>query len=791
MFTNYLKVALRAMLKQKGYALINIIGLTVGISACFLIFLWVKDELAYDRFNTKAERTYRVSWKARFGNNEWDIPLIPVPVGETLEKQFPEVERAVRFRPGGFSLRLGNDFVREDKVLFVEDNFFEVFTVRFVSGSPTEALRDPDAIILTAETAQRYFPNQNPIGRTLERNDGKLLRVTAVVEGFPAQSHMHFDFLAPLKTLPIVERRKDQWGSATVFTYVVLKQGQDVDALQAKFQQYVGKTVAGDVFRQSGNYTSFPLTPLLDIHLRSHLQYELEPNGDITYVYLFSIIAMFILLLACINFINLATARSMKRAREVAIRKVLGSMRMQLVRQFLVESFAHVLLAILGAVALAELVLPAFNQLAGKELAVGFFDSPFAFATLAGLAVVVTLVAGAYPAISLSSFWPAEALKAGQMTHAGRDRLRKFLVVLQFCISIALIAGTLVVFSQLRYIQNKRLGFDKEHVLVIHRASGLGTRFVAFRERLRQEASVVDASGVQFMPGQIFDSTVFSLEQPANYQNTSVSYDLIDEHTVAVLGMKIVAGRMFSSSIVSDSSSFLINQTAAEAFGWKDPIGKHISMGESYNGPVIGVVEDFHFESLRHEVKPLILLLSRWSPANMAVRLRPGNTVQAVERVRALWKETVPNVPFEFSFLDADYQKLYQNEERVASVFSTFTALAIVIACLGLFGLASFTAEQRTKEIGIRKVLGATDVGIVSLLTREFAQLVLIATVVAIPISYLAMDRWLQSFAYRTEMGWWVFALAGGTAIAIAILTVSYQAIRAALANPVEALRYE
>jgi putative ABC transport system permease protein len=791
MFASYLKVALRAMLKRKGYTLINIVGLTVSIAVCFLIFLWVKDELSYDRFNTKAERTYRVSWKARFGNNEWDIPLIPVPVAETLEKQFPEVERTVRLRQGGFSLRFGNDFVREEKALFVEDSFFEVFTVHFVSGSPADALRDPDAIILTTQTAQRYFPNQNPIGETLERNDGKLLRVTAVVDGFPAQSHMHFDFLAPLKSLPIVERRKDQWGSATVYTYVVLKEGQDVHALEGKFQQYVDKNVAGDALRQSGNYTSFPMTPLLDIHLRSHLQYELEPNGDITYVYLFSIIAVFVLLLACINFVNLATARAMKRAREVAIRKVLGSRRTQLVRQFLVESFAHVFLAIFGAIAVAELVLPAFNELSGKQITVGFFDSPFALATLAGLAVAVTLLAGAYPAFFLSSFRPASALKTAQPSSMGRDRLRKVLVVLQFCISISLVVGTMVVFSQLRYIQNKRLGFDKEHVLVIHRASALGTHFVAFRERLRREAAVVDASGVQFLPGQIFDSTVFALEQPANYQTTSISYDLIDEHTIATLGMKIVAGRSFSPSIVSDSSSFLINQTAAEAFGWKDPIGKHVSMGESYKGPIIGVVQDFNFQSLRHEVKPLILLLNRWSPSNLVVRLRPGNTVQAVEWVRALWKEALPNVPFEFSFLDDDYQKLYRNEERVASVFSTFTLLAIIIACLGLFGLASFTTEQRTKEIGIRKVLGATEVGIVGLLTKEFAQLVLIAAVIAIPISYLAIDRWLQGFAYRTELGWWTFALAGGMALAIAILTVSYQAVRAALANPVEALRYE
>jgi putative ABC transport system permease protein len=793
MFKNYLKIATRNLLKQKGYSFINVAGLATGIAACFLIFLWVRDELAYDRFHAKADRIYRALWEARFGDNEWKIPLVGVPLAEALEKEFPEVEETVRLYAGGMTLRHGDEYVREQSFVFAEESFFGVFTVDFISGNPETALRDPDAVVLTAETAQKYFSNQNPLGQTIEINDGRLLRVTGVVKSFPPQSHFHFSFLASIKTLPRFEQRQQNWGAASVYTYLVLRPEANLTALEAKLKTYIDKNVAGESFSQPGNFTRYPLQPMLDIHLRSHLQYELDPAsaGNQAYVYLFSMIAFFILVLACINFVNLATARSMKRAREVGIRKVLGSYRSQLVRQFLAESLVVITVAILAALVFAELILPAFNQFTGKQLAIDFWKSPFAITVMAGLALVVTILAGAYPAFYLSSFWPVQALKGRLATHSRKDRLRQGLVAAQFCISIGLIIGTLVVRKQLEFTQNKRLGFDKDHVLIVQRAGALGDKHIAFRNRLISHPLVAGASAAQNLPGQHFDSTVFTLEQPANYENTSLTYDLVDESYVDVLKLNIIDGRNFSTAFATDSSAFIINQAAARAIGWDEPLGKRLSLGDFYQGPVVGVVEDFHFESLHHEVKPILFLFNWQRPSYLAVRLKPGNVAEGIAAVRDVWKEFVQTTPFEFSFLDQDYQKLYDGEQRMSKVFMTFSVLAIFIACLGLFGLASFTVEQRTKEVGIRKVLGASVAGIIGLLSSEFAKLVLISNLIAWPVAYFAMNKWLQEFAYRINLSIGEFLFAAALAVFIALLTVSYQAIRAALANPAEALRYE
>ncbi len=791
MLKNNLKIALRNLFKQKGYAFINVVGLSVGMAVCFLIALWVKDELGYDRFHAKADRMYRALWEARYGDNEWKLPLVAVPLAETLEKEFPEVERAVRLYPGGMTLRHGDEYVREQNFLFTEESFFEVFTVAFIAGDPKTALRDPESVVLTAETAQRYFPNQNPLGQTLQQNDGKLLRVTGVVQSFPPQSHFHFSFLASIKNLQRFSGRQQNWGAASVYTYLVLRPGENAATLQVKLQTYIDKNVAGESFNQPGNFTRYPLQPLRDIHLRSHLQNELEPNGNQAYVYLFSVIACFILLLACINFVNLSTARALKRSREVGIRKALGSQRAQLVRQFLAEAFVYVGLAMLAALVLVELALPAFNAFSGKQLASNFFDSPFALMTLAILAVLVTALAGAYPAFFLSSFWPAQALKGRHVGRAGKERLRQGLVVAQFCVSIGLIAGTLVVRQQLQFMQSRRLGFDKERVLLIHRAGALGRQHAVFRNRLLAQPMISSAAAAQNLPGQQFDSTVFTPEQPANYENTSLTYAWVDEQYLDVLKLNLVAGRNFSKEVATDSSAFLINQAAAKALGWNESLGKRLGMGNFYQGPIIGVVEDFHFESLHHEVKPILFMFNRRQPSYLAVRLRPGNVAEGLAAIQKLWKEFVPNSPLQYSFLEQDYHKLYDGEQRIAQIFTAFSILAIVIACLGLFGLASFMAEQRTKEIGVRKVLGATVAGLVGLLSKDFIKLVLVAFAVAAPAAYFAMNKWLQDFAYRIALGWWMFALAGGLALLIALVTVSAQAIKAALANPVEALRYE
>lgn len=791
MIKSYATIARRNILKHKGDSVINILGLSLGLAVCSLIVLWVKSELSYDRFHVRGDRICRTVWDARFGNNAWKSPLVDVPLGPALLKEFPEVEAAVRFRQGGLTLRFEDSDFRENRVLFADESFFRVFTVAFISGDPDVALRDPDAVVLTEPTARRYFRDRDPVGQTLLTGDGRLLRVTGVVRPFPESSHFHFDLLGSLLSLPIVQQREGRWGSGTVYTYLVLRPGQTPAGLEAKLQAYIDTNVATGDSRAEGDYWRYELQPLQDIHLRSHLPYELEANGATEYVYLFSAVALFILLLACINYVNLATARSMARAREVGIRKVLGSDRRQLLRQFLTESLLQVVAAVILAALLARLALPLFNRMAGRPMSAGLFLSPFAFAALAAMTFVVTLAAGAYPAFFLASLPAARVIKDRAASRAGRARLRQVLVIAQFCVSVGLVAGTLVIRGQLRYVQSTRLGFDKERVVVVQRAGVLGEQIGAFRDRLRSLPRVEEATSAQNFPGQTFDSMGFEIEQPANYRQTSLTYAVVDEYYVDALRLNIVSGRNFRPGSAPDAAAYLINQAAARALGWTEPLGKRLYTGQGEWGPVIGVVEDFHIESLRHAVKPLVLMINRWRPSYVAVRLGPGDLREGLALVRQTWSEFAPRQPFEYSFLDDDYKALYRGEERVGRLFIAFSALAIVVASLGLLGLASIVAVQRTREIGLRKVLGASVPGVVGMLTKDFVKLVLLADVIAGPVTYFVMDRWLRGFAYHILAAWWMFAVPAALALGLALLTVSAQSVKAALADPAATLRYE
>ena len=779
-------------MRQRGFTLINLAGLTIGLTVCFLIFMWVSDELSYDKFHTKSERTYRVLWEAKYGDNEWKIPLIPVPVAPTLQQEFPEVEGYTQFVQGGFNVKKEDDFVREDRVFYVDEGFFDVFSVEFADGNTQTALETPESVVLTEEMAAKYFPNQNPIGKTIERNDGNLYRVTGIVKEFPEQAHFHFDFLASSESLEFIERRKDQWGSATLYSYISLRPDADVAALEAKWQNYVKDNITDAEFRASGNYSRFPLQPLEEIHLQSNLEYELEANGKLSYVYLFSVIAFIILILACINFVNLSTARSLMRAREVGVRKVLGSRRGQIIRQFFAESFLYVLISVVGAAILARAVLPTFNNLAGKEMQLNFLSDPMILAVLAGLTVVVTLLAGSFPALFLSSFSPATVLKGEVIKSGGTDWLRKGLVVAQFCISTGLIVGTLVVMQQLQFLQHQNLGFDKEHVIVIDRAQALGDQYLTFLNQLASIPTVEKTAAAQNLPSKTHDSTIFRPEQPANYEETSLPYAFVDENYVDVLKLNVLEGRNFSMDFASDSSAFIINEAAAEKLGWENPIGRELDFANGYvKGPVIGVVEDYHFQSLHHEVEPMILIMAQGNLPYITVRVRPGDLAENVSAIGALWKQFLPDSPFQYSFLDEDYQQLYENEQRMSTVFMIFAVLAIIIACLGLFGLAAYVAERRTKEIGIRKVLGASVPNIIAMLSKDFLVLVLVAALIAFPLAWWGMSNWLENFAYRTDLSWWIFVIAGLVMIAIALLIVASQAIKAAFTNPIEALRDE
>lgn len=791
MFRNHLLIAMRHMARNKGYTFINIFGLTVGMAVCLLIALWVHDELSYDRFHAKADRTYRALWEARFGENEWKIPHVPMPLGPTLKSEFPEVEAVTQFVSGGYTIKQGEEYVREPEGVFVDPAFFDVFSVETVAGEPEQGLQRPNTIVLTETMAGRYFGNANPIGKSIERNDGQLLEVVGVVKKYPAQSHLQFDFMVSSDVLSYLKDRREQWGSATVLTYFTLHPGSDAGQLQQKLQTYVDEKIADEDYRQGNNFTSFPFQALTGIHLGERLESDISQGGSMTSVWLFGIIAVFILLLACINFTNLTTARSVVRAQEVAVRKVLGSQRRQLIAQFFTEAVLYIAIGLVLALAVTSLALPAFNAFSEKQLAVHTLFSPGFLLAIAGFGVLTTFLTGIIPATILSSFTPAKILKEKIATLKGGGWLREGLVVLQFAISAGLIIGTLVVQDQLQFLQEKQLGFDQEQVLVIDRATSLRNNYEPFLEQLKKLPYVESATVAQGVPGDEFDSSVFVPEKPSNYDATSLTYSFVNTDFVETMKIKVVAGRDFSADMLTDSSACLINQSAAEKLGWDDPLGKTLSYGGYDERRIIGVVEDYSFRSLHHEVEPIVLMTTNWRLSKIAIRLQAGNAATHIAGIQAAWKDFAPQAPMEYSFLDQDFQALYQSETRMGQVFGMFSILAIFIACLGLFGLAAFLTQQRTKEIGIRKILGATTANLVSLLSRDFLKLVIIALIIASPLAWYLMNAWLEDFAYRINIQWWVFVLAGLLAVGIAFLTVSFQSIKAALTDPVDSLRSE
>lgn len=783
MFRNHIKTAIRNMARHKGNTILNIAGLTIGISVCFLLFLWVKDELSYDRFHPNADQTYRAQWKARFGENEWEIPLVPVPLAGLLESEFPEVEWATQVSKNSFTLKKGGDWIREEHVLNVDEDFFKVFSVTPVAGNPSTALEDPNTIVLTEEAAERYFGNDpNVIGRTILQNNGTELTVGSVVKKWPDQSHLEFDFLAPIKNIKRFEQLQNEWGSAACYTYFTIEKDADVIALKNKIDRWVTANLMQDEFWKRGNnFTSFPFESLTSIHRKPNL----------AYIWIFGIIAFFILAVAAINFINLATARALTRAREVGVRKALGSPRSQLIRQFFMEAFLYVFSSLVLAVILAQLVLPFFNSIAGKHLEISFLHTPFVWSLLAGLLVVTTLLTGVFPALMLSGVNLMQSIR-GELSGSGnKSNLRRGLVILQFCISLGLIIGTLVVKNQMNFLQQQNLGFDQEHVVVLRQARALDKNYDAFMDQLKQLPAVQVVSISQYLPGDGFDSSIFLPEQPSNYEETSLSYTHIDPNFVDALKLEMVAGRNIDLSHRTDSTAVLINETAAKRLGWDQPIGKKLSWGGDPGGEVVGVVKDFNFQSLHEEIEPLVMRMAQWRVSNIIVRLNPGNIADQIGSIRDLWQGMAPQSPIEYTFLDQDLQSLYEKESRMSRVFLLFATLSIFIACLGLFGLAAFMAAQRTKEIGIRKVLGASVFSVVGLLSKEFIFLVGLALVIASPVAYYAMHKWLQNFAYRVEIHWWIFILAGVMALLVAFATVSFQSIRAALADPVKSLRNE
>lgn len=820
MFRNYLKIALRNLLKQKGYSLINIIGLAIGIACCFLIVLYVLDELSYDRHYDNADRIYRVAVKGMVGNQEINQAVSSALMAETLVQEYPEVLHATRLHyTPNMLVRYEDKVFNESRFLWVDSNFFDVFSIQVLYGDRKTALKDHHTVVMTLETAQKYFDNPaDAIGKIVNYEDGTPYRVSGIIQNSPENSHFHYGMLSPLSSWEWGGRR-EFWLNHYMYTYILLGENSEPNQLEAKFPEFIRKYVAPhiqmglgmsmDEFKASGGLLEYYLQPLTDIHLHSNIDVELEPNSDIKYVYIFSLIALFILLIACVNFMNLATARSFSRAKEVGMRKVLGSDRLQLIRQFLLESVLLTFIALLIALVLVVFLLPYFNDIAGKQLAIHLSDLWFIVPILIGVAIVVGVLAGSYPAFFLASFQPVRVLKgSGTRRGSRKSHLRSALVVFQFTISIALFISTFIVYSQLKYVQEKRLGFNKENVLVVKRGWAIGqkpdgtlietpsdqTIIDAFKHDLLQNPQIISVAGCGSLPGKEFSSGVFVPEGAPREEQHPMNWAFADYDYADALGLEIVEGRYFSREMASDTNAVVINEAAGRILGYEKPyVGKRVGFpgNDQFFLDIIGVVNDYHYESLHRPIDPLLIGLQNLYRTYIAVRIYPHEIPQTIAFIEKTWLEYIPYKPFEYFFLDDDYGALYKAEQRTGELFGIFSVLAILIACLGLLGLASFTTAQRTKEIGIRKALGASVGNIVIKLSQEFTRWVLIANIIAWPLAWFFMNQWLHDFAYRIHIGLLPFLLAGLTALVIALLTISYQAVKAALSNPVEALRYE
>lgn len=807
MFKNHFKIAMRNLWKSKGFSAINIIGLSVGLATCLLILLYVVDELSYDKFNTKADRIYRVDGDIQFGGNHVILAVAPEPMGPTLKKDFPEVEQFVRFRGyGGFLVKKGNENVNEGKVIYADSTLFDVFTLPMIAGDPKTALKDPKCVVISERVAQKYFNTTDVVGKTLTINDTSNLKITGVIKNIPAESHFNFDFFVSMNG-SLRPSEVNDWLSNNLNTYIVLKNGADPKVLEAKFpamiDEYMGPQALAllnlkmEDFKKAGNFDRYSLVPLTTIHLHSNKIAELGANSNIQYIYIFSAIAIFILLIACVNFMNLSTARSSNRAKEVGVRKVLGSFRRHLINQFLTESMFITLIATLLALLLAALLLPYFNQIANKEIEIHLFSS-WLIPSLIVLILVVGLLAGSYPAFYLSSFKPILVLKGKLAGGFKRSWLRSSLVVFQFWVSIVLIIGTIVIYKQLQYIQNKQLGYNRSQVLILENTGPLGMQARAFGNELLKMPGVRSVTMTGFLPTSDWrnDSPLFA--DASLDQKTAVSSQIwtVDENYIPTLGMQMAKGRNFSKQFPTDSTAIIVNEAAAKLLGFTDPINKPIyfltdiktKTVATYH--IIGVVKDFNFNSLRETIAPLALFYGNQT-SKIAMKINTANIKGLVAQIENRWKAMAPGQPFSYAFMDDQFNNQYRTEQRISQISITFSMLAILIACLGLFGLVTYAAEQRIKEIGIRKVLGASAVNLVSMLSKDFLKLVIISAFIAFPVAWWAMHKWLQDFAYRIHIGWWIFLLAGVVVVLIALLTVSFQTIKAALTNPVKSLRTE
>jgi putative ABC transport system permease protein len=787
MLRNYIKVVLRSIRRQTGYSLINVAGLAIGMACCLLIAAWVFDELSYDRFHKNAPNLYRVEENQFYSGRVYHVTVTPYPLAPVLKEEIPEVVEATRLIYfGGQLFRHGEKAFYENLVLAVDPSFLRMFSFPMVKGDAATALSDPSSVVLTEETARKYFGDDEPLGQVISVNNALELKVTGVAKRVPLNSTIRFDMLFPYDLLKARGRTNEEFDSNSIGTYVQLGPDASLQVVNDKIRDFIKKRVEGSV-------TELELFPYTRIHLYQYFGYEKTSIG-IRYVYVFSIIAAFVLLIACINFMNLATARSASRAQEVGLRKVAGALKKHLLVRFYSESMIFALLSLFLALILVSLVLPWFNALTAKDISLHFWASRRVLLGIAGITVFTGLVAGSYPALFLSSFQPVRVLKGSFIAGAGNALFRRVLVVVQFALSVFLIIGTVVVYRQMNYMRTAPMGFDKDQVLTIPmRGSRASSSFEAFRNELRKDSRILGITGTTDLPSAIgSNSAGVEWKGKDPQQEVLVGMCGVDCDYVDVLKIELLEGRNFSREFESDrTQAFLVNEEVRKL------MGKPAVAGEEFNfvgrkGRIIGVMKNYHFESFHSKIEPLAIYLQEGDRFNIAlIRVSPADIPGAVSFIQNSWDRVFSGFPFEFRFLDEQINEMYRTEEKASRLLRTFAILAIFIACLGLFGLASFMAERRTREIGIRKVLGASVPQITLLLCREFFLLVLLANVLIWPVAYWVLDNWLKNYAYRIQLGPLVFLFALGTALIITIMTVSFQALRAAVADPASALKYE
>jgi len=805
MLKNYVKIAFRNLVRHKGYTFINIFGLATGIICCLLILVYVQDELSYDRYHEKADQIYRIVNAGVIRGNNIEIPLVSGPWGPAMVEELPEVLKAVRIKPpdSRWVIEYGEKKFPEKGLYFADPTFFEVFDVEMVVGNPGHVLDAPFSMVITEEMAEKYFGSEDPIGKIIVGDNWMNFNITGIMRKHPPSTHMNYDFLVNFETLnrvvdpinkqPYYGNLAENWQNFRIYTYLLLDAHADPAVVEAKMQTLIEERL-GRMLRTAGVELNPYLQKLTDIHLKSDLEGEIGPTGDESYIYIFSAVAIFILLIASINFMNLSTARSENRAKEVGIRKVVGADRVQLMKQFLGESIMFTLLSsVIAGIAVLFLLAP-FNTIAEKKISASNLINGQTISLLIGLVIIVGFVSGSYPAFLLSAFRPAEVLSGKKHKGASGGLLRKILVVVQFSISVFLIIGLSVIYSQMSFIKNRPLGYDKENILAVPLSDPAPrSTYQSYKTTLLSNTDVKSVSAASTLPGGLFGVALLRpVGRPPN-ENLTVQIMTVDYDFIETLGIELHEGRDYSREFTTDlNRALLLNEEAVEQFGFDSGLDKRLTPGGLASLPVVGVLKDYYFKSLHQKIEPFALSLATEQAFNWVfIKTTEESMPEVMQFAEQEWRRINPGHPFEYTFVERENDMMYQSEMKLSRLFSIFTVIAIYIACLGLFGLASFTVVQRTKEIGMRKVLGASTRGIVLILSKEYVKWVVLANVFAWPFAYYFMRRWLEGFAYHTSLNIMAFFASGILALFIALLMVSFQTIKAAAANPVDSLRYE